>query len=60
MCGNEEDVTTDVVGSTDVYNNLALAGSIDGTVGAVEAVLHRRRQRRMTKKYSQLLEGIVK
>ena len=35
-------------------------GSTDGTVGAVGAVLHLRRQRRMTKKYSKLLEGIVK
>ena len=28
-------------------------------VGAEEGVLHRRRQRRMTKKYSQLLEVII-
>ena len=39
---------------------MALDGSTDGLVGAVGAVLHLRRQRRMAKKYSQLLEGNVK
>ena len=60
ICGNEEDVTTDVIGNTEVNNNMTLDGSTCGTVGGVGAVSHRRRLRRMTKKYSQLLEGIVK
>ena len=57
MCANEQDVTTDIIGCKDVHNILALDGSTGGTVGYV---LHRRRQRRMEKKYSQLLEGIVR
>ena len=60
ICANEENVTTDVIGNTDVNNNMTLDGSTDGTVGGVGAVSHRRRQRRMTKKYSQLLERIVR
>ena len=39
---------------------MALDGSADGTVGPVDAVLPRRRQRRMTKNYSQFFEGLVK